>query len=129
VTHSIWDQTWHILTLANRPYFLICLFYLIFNKKLHTQFLKFLPPPWVLKCSKKNLRKWTWKQEKMTKIFVFSNDFELFYHFGKLRKIYVQKINRLIVSSINRFFVNFSSIFMGSCFLLGKVVSPNMRNS
>jgi hypothetical protein len=42
----------------------------------------------------------------------FSTDFELFYNFGKLRKIYFQKIKRLIVSSINRFFVNFSLIFM-----------------
>jgi hypothetical protein len=42
----------------------------------------------------------------------FSTDFELFYHFGKLGKISFRKINRLIVSSINRFFVNFSSIFM-----------------
>jgi hypothetical protein len=42
----------------------------------------------------------------------FSTDFELFYHFTKLGKISFQKISRLIVSSINRFFVNFSSIFM-----------------
>jgi hypothetical protein len=26
---------------------------------------------WLLKCSKKNLRKWTWKQEMKTEIFVF----------------------------------------------------------
>jgi hypothetical protein len=36
---------------------------------------------WLFKCLKKNLRKWTWKQEKMSKIFVFQpilNCFNIF---------------------------------------------------
>jgi hypothetical protein len=71
-THSIWDQTWHFLTLANRPYFIICFFYFK-DKNCILSFWNFYPLLflWVFKCSKKNLRKWTWKQEKMTKIFVF----------------------------------------------------------
>jgi hypothetical protein len=51
----------------------------------------------------------------------FSTDFKLFYHFGITS---FQKINRSIVSSINRFFVNFSSF---SWFLLENVVSPNLK--
>jgi hypothetical protein len=35
--------------------------FLNIGQKLHTQFLKFLPPPlWLFNCSKKNLRIWTW---------------------------------------------------------------------
>jgi hypothetical protein len=78
---------------------------------LHTQFLKFLLPPflWVLNCSKKNLRKWTWKQENMTKILVFQPILNCFTILESLEKYLFIK---LIVSSINRSFVNFLSIFM-----------------
>jgi hypothetical protein len=54
----------------------------------------------------------------------FSTDFELFHHFGKLRKISFQKINRLIVSLINRFFFIFRRF---SWFMLGKVLSQNFQ--
>jgi hypothetical protein len=81
------------------------------TQTLHTQFLKFSPPPFfmALQVFKEKSKKMTRKDGKNL---CFSTDFQLFYHFGKLRKINFQKINRLIVSSINRFFVNFSSIFM-----------------
>jgi hypothetical protein len=52
----------------------------------------------------------------------FSADFGIFYHLRKLIKISFQNINRLIVSSINRFFVILRRF---SWFLLRKVVSPN----
>jgi hypothetical protein len=67
----LFDQTWHFLTLANRPNFWTCLFYLIMYKKCILSFGNFYPLPflWLFKCSKKNIR--TWKQEKKTKIFVF----------------------------------------------------------
>jgi hypothetical protein len=65
-----------------------------------------------LEVVKENSKKMNLITRKEDKNLSFSTDFELFYHFGKLRKISFQKINRLIVSSIDRFFVNFSSIFM-----------------
>jgi hypothetical protein len=43
VTQSKWDQTWHFLTVANRPYFLICLFYLILHKNCILSFWNFHP--------------------------------------------------------------------------------------
>jgi hypothetical protein len=83
-------------------------------QKLHTQFLKFLPPAFLmgLEMIKEKSKKMNLKTRKYDLNCCFSTDFELFYHFGKLEKISFQKINRLIVSLINRFFVNFSSIFM-----------------
>jgi hypothetical protein len=114
ITHFRWVQTWHFLTLANHPNFLISLLYLIMYKNCILSFWNFHPFLFLL-LLKINLRKWTWKQEKKTKIFVFQPYFELFYHFShfrKLCKISFKKNYRLIVASINRFFVNFSSILM-----------------
>jgi hypothetical protein len=123
MTQSKRDQPWHFFTLANRPYFfkmfvllasfctVFVQYHLILYKSCILSFWNFTPSfLWLLKCSKKNLTKWTWKQEKKTKIFVF-NRFWIVLPFWKAWKIYFKKMNRLIVSSINRFFVNFSSIF------------------
>jgi hypothetical protein len=110
VVDSIWDQTWHFLTLANHPYFLICLFYFILDKNCILSFWNFYPLfLWVLKCSKKNLRKWTWEQVKMTKIFVFQPILNYFTILKSLKKCLFKK---LIDKLFHRFFVSFSSIFL-----------------
>jgi hypothetical protein len=81
-------------------------------QKMYTQFLKFLPPSFFipLEVFKEKSKKMNLKTRK-EKNLCFSTNFGLFYYFGKLR-FFLRKIYRLIVSSINRFFVDFSSIFM-----------------
>jgi hypothetical protein len=104
MTHSKRDQTWHCLSLANRPNFSICLFYWNFHPFL------FL---WLLKCSKKNLRQWTWYQFKMTKIFVFQ---PILNYYTILEKFLFKKL------------IDFLWIFHRfSWFLLEKIVSPNLK--
>jgi hypothetical protein len=56
-----------------------------------------------LEVFKEKSKKMSLKTRKDDKNLCFSTDFELFYHFENLRKIYFQKINRLIVSLINQF--------------------------
>jgi hypothetical protein len=91
LTQSKWVQTWHFLSLTNRPNFL---FVLLDNvQTLHTQIFKFLPLffLWLLKCSKKNIRKWTWKQEKKTKIFVLQPILDCFTILESLKKFIFKK--------------------------------------
>jgi hypothetical protein len=79
---------------------------------------------WFLKCSKKNLRKWTWKQEKKTKIFVLQPILDCFTILKSFEKCIFKK---LINSSFNRL-IDFLWIFRRfSWFLLGKVVSPKLK--
>jgi hypothetical protein len=81
-------------------------------QKLHTQFLKFLPLLFLrlLKCSKKNIRKWTWKQEKKTKISVFQPILDYFTILDSLKKCLFQKL--IDLSIFREFFVDFH----GSCY-------------
>jgi hypothetical protein len=114
---------------SRRPIVLfLCMFCLILYKTAYSVFEIFTPPfLWLLKCSKKNLRKWTWKQEKMTKIFGFQPILDCYATLESLEKFILKKlIDKLIVLSINRFFLNFLSIFIilarKSC--LSKFKSP-----
>jgi hypothetical protein len=119
LTHSIWDQTFltsDTMISSNLVDFL----------DIDSGFLKFLLSPflWVLKCSKKNLRKWTWKEEKMTKFFVFQPIFNCFCILKSLEKFLFKKL----IDSLFHWLFDFLWIFRRfSCLLLGKVVNPNFK--
>jgi hypothetical protein len=111
LTQSKWDQTLQFLKLANRTYFLKCLLDNFYP----------LPFLWLWKCSKKNLRKWTWKQLKKTKILVFQLILDYYTILESLKNFFSKNL------SFHRL-INFLWIFRRfSWFLLGKVVSPNLK--
>jgi hypothetical protein len=69
--------------------------------------LKCSPPPFfiALEVLKEKSKKMNMISREEDQNLSFSTDFELFYRFGKLRKKLIDKL-------FNRFFVNFSSIYM-----------------
>jgi hypothetical protein len=86
--------------------------YYILSEAAYSVF-EILTPPFFMahEVFKEKSKKMNMTTRKKTKIFNFQpilNYFTILESF----EFFFQKINRLIVSSINRFFVNFSSIFI-----------------